>query len=355
MLSNVTWIAVNNQTPSTSYDNGDIIPVVTGGAVATDFGIRMTVDLGTLGSEYAYTATIRDYGSGEPETYYKNSHDGLSFVIQPKGSIVINLDVYPKPTIVLWDDCDNSYTLMEKEGIVASSITLQERTLYKDGAWNTLCLPFDVTDGNTSDGVSFTGTPLEGATVMSLKTSKSNGSGFDSEKGTLTLNFTDASSIQAGKPYIVRWEKPNGYDSNPSDFDIIDPTFTNVAISKTAPTPSTSYDKKVSFIGTFSPVLLQKNTTSNLYIGADNNLYYPNVDNYYVNAFRAYFHVDLGTSTVRSYNLSFGDEETGIATTDFTDYTDKTDSWYTLDGRRLNGKPTAKGLYIHGGKTVVMK
>ena len=26
-----------------------------------------------------------------------------------------------------------------------------------------------------------------------------------------------------------------------------------------------------------------------------------------------------------------------------------------LDGRRLNGKPTKKGLYIHGGKTVLIK
>ena len=30
-------------------------------------------------------------------------------------------------------------------------------------------------------------------------------------------------------------------------------------------------------------------------------------------------------------------------------------TWYSLDGRRLNGKPTAKGLYIHNGKKVVIK
>ena len=29
--------------------------------------------------------------------------------------------------------------------------------------------------------------------------------------------------------------------------------------------------------------------------------------------------------------------------------------WYTLDGRKLNGKPTKKGLYIHNGKKVVIK
>ena len=30
-------------------------------------------------------------------------------------------------------------------------------------------------------------------------------------------------------------------------------------------------------------------------------------------------------------------------------------SWYTLDGRKLNGKPTAKGLYIYNGKKVAIK
>jgi hypothetical protein len=29
--------------------------------------------------------------------------------------------------------------------------------------------------------------------------------------------------------------------------------------------------------------------------------------------------------------------------------------WYTLDGKRLSGKPTQKGIYIHNGKKVVIK
>ena len=31
------------------------------------------------------------------------------------------------------------------------------------------------------------------------------------------------------------------------------------------------------------------------------------------------------------------------------------DAWYTLDGRKLDSKPTRKGLYIHGGRKVVIK
>lgn len=30
-------------------------------------------------------------------------------------------------------------------------------------------------------------------------------------------------------------------------------------------------------------------------------------------------------------------------------------AWYTLDGRKLDGKPTAKGIYIHTEKRVVIK
>ena len=33
----------------------------------------------------------------------------------------------------------------------------------------------------------------------------------------------------------------------------------------------------------------------------------------------------------------------------------ETDEWYSLDGRKLSGKPTKKGLYIRNGKKIVVK
>jgi hypothetical protein len=33
----------------------------------------------------------------------------------------------------------------------------------------------------------------------------------------------------------------------------------------------------------------------------------------------------------------------------------RSDYWYTLDGRQLQGKPTTKGLYINNGNKVVIK
>ena len=31
------------------------------------------------------------------------------------------------------------------------------------------------------------------------------------------------------------------------------------------------------------------------------------------------------------------------------------DEWYSLDGRKLNGKPTKKGLYINNGNKIIIK
>ena len=53
-------------------------------------------------------------------------------------------------------------------------------------------------------------------------------------------------------------------------------------------------------------------------------------------------------NTYKSFTVT---KATGIdtITTDTTD-----DAWYTLDGKKLNAKPTSKGIYVHRGKKIVM-
>lgn len=77
------------------------------------------------------------------------------------------------------------------------------------------------------------------------------------------------------------------------------------------------------------------------------------------NPFRCHFYVPTGTAGARAVNdyvLDFDDEETTriISTTDYTDST-VSDKWYTLNGLRLDKKPTQKGIYIHNGRKVVIK
>ena len=58
------------------------------------------------------------------------------------------------------------------------------------------------------------------------------------------------------------------------------------------------------------------------------------------------------TSNAREINLVFGNT-TGIESIDNPELT--IDGWYDLNGRKLQGKPTKKGIYIHNGKKVVVK
>ena len=105
--------------------------------------------------------------------------------------------------------------------------------------------------------------------------------------------------------------------------------------------------------------------------------------NAWVGAFRAYY-TPLETPTRNNYNSVFkqwvaGDNEDPItpfpsdfftADTDFTNYVDDatgindarssmpnnhSDVWFTMDGRKLNGMPQAKGLYIYKGRKIVIK
>ena len=94
--------------------------------------------------------------------------------------------------LVFADNANNSSVIASHNGECIAA-TLSGRTLYKDGNWNTLCLPFDLV---------LEGSPLEGARVKTLESSA-----FDNTNGTLTLNFSDdLTSIEAGKPYIVKWD-----------------------------------------------------------------------------------------------------------------------------------------------------
>ena len=116
--------------------------------------------------------------------------------------------------------------------------------------------------------------------------------------GTLTLNFEDATSIEAGRPYILKWDNVTGWMSNP--------VFKNVTIDNTLKPAETQY---FNFIGCFSPEHLTENDITVLYLGDDNSLFYSNEAKTF-DAFRAYFKVNINLGDVN------GDES--IDVTDVT-------------------------------------
>ena len=209
-------------------------------------------------------------------------------------------------------------------------VTLDSRTLYKNGTWNTICLPFDLT---------IAGSLLDGADVRALNSATYEG-------GLLTLNFTPEGTIEeivAGTPYIIKWT---------SGSNITSPLFENVNISGTM-NDFLSDDGKVMFKGTYDVMNFTETNESILFMGSDNKLYYP-LSGASIGACRAYFQFTDG-SPIKQFVLNFDgeDDPTSIRSAQFQPQDDSL--WYDLEGRVLPGKPAGKGIYVNKGKKVVIK
>ena len=186
--------------------------------------------------------------------------------------------------------------------------------------------------------------------------------GFDVEDGTLYLWFKTATEIEAGMPYLVKWDKAADYDNNPSVYDIVSPVFEGVTISNsTAQTveSKTAGLETVQMVGTYSPVGVTADDKSILFLGDANTLYYSTVDRQ-IRSCRAYFSVPYinghAEAKAHAFVLSFdGEETTGILEVSANSNEVKDDAWYSLDGVRLSGKPTQRGMYINKGKKILVK
>ena len=248
-------------------------------------------------------------------------------------------------------------------------VTLADRTLYKDGDWNTLCLPFDLGNPQAGEGHYFDGTLLEGATVMMLAST-------EFEDGVLKMNFVNVPMVVAGFPCIVKWTKADGYDTaDPATRDLVNPVFTGVTISNaTASHIPTDY---VNFVGTYNSVVFaeQEMHKDVLFLGGGSSLYYPDgTSTTTINACRGYFTLNGITAgdpqtggDVKAFVLNFGDETDGVRSMHNGQWTRENEAgaWYDTSGRRIannlstrqlvNSSTLKKGIYIHNGRKVTIK
>ena len=301
-------------------------------------GYDITLDDGALPSLVSETIP---FNPGDP--VYENDYYSVIGITVYENCLKY-YDNYYFSYVPLADQSDNTNLLTACLNTSFTRFKLNGRTLYKSGGdWNTLCLPFDIND--------FTGTPLEGATVKTLTSS------ILSNDGTLTMNFSeDLSSIEAGYAYIVKWNQPEDEESETND--IQDPIFTGVTVTRAEPVNSFSGRFDYLFLGCFNPHLLTPGDQSELYLGAENTLYYAAEGaNVTVGSFRGYFEKTIpADAPIRTIKFNFGDEENGIKeVSELTTHDSELSSYFTLDGRRLLSQPTTPGLYIINGKKVVIK
>lgn len=252
---------------------------------------------------------------------------------------------------------------------------LQNRTLYRDNHWNTICLPFAMTPAQIA------ASPLAGATIVKLNESLSGfyktktqyeGIGYDHPVVLFYFDTVNKSteSLEAGQPYLVKWTE--AYEHT-ADGNYVDNTakggsrheldFPGVTITATQPGAWTGVATigtgTVTFQGTFSLSADLDETDAagnmNLVLGADDKLYHPS-ETINVGACRGYFKIPAAAvAAAPQFVMGFDDgETTGIRTIDITP-----EGWnnapviYNLSGQRLNA--LQKGVNIVNGKKVVVK
>lgn len=185
--------------------------------------------------------------------------------------------------VVLHDDDSTLDTEKKNVNVIESAnnqttcTTLSGYTLQKDNKWSTICLPFALSATQLADE----DCPLHGATIKTL-------SNAVFSNGTLTLNFEDAMEIEAGKPYIIKWD---GDGTN----NIVNPVFKVVTINSAGPA---EVDCDAAFFrGIYSPYTTDEMNSTKLYLGADNTLYTPSTSTM-IGSFRAYFQLNTSKGDV---------------------------------------------------------
>lgn len=284
-------------------------------------------------SGYSTTSSI----SIDPSTHYAT--------IKFNKDLEIYLSNYPSfkcmknpsiKTVKIFKKVDEQHSLVGSSESCSNKKAIEEWmnkqmdiTLYRsfvaDGGYYTLCLPFDVKQeqlktifGENTETYSFSNaTTVNGEYNVYLS----------AETGILT----------AGTPYIIK----------PSQ-SVTNPVFNNVTIKAIKGIKVTI--NQVSFNGILDPFNLNKDNKLQRFLGGSNGLtlLYPNAEAA-IYPTRAYFVFPIASNA----KIGFSDETpNGLDQVSAPSCTAK--SYFTLDGRMLENKPTHDGIYIMDGHKVIL-
>ena len=264
----------------------------------------------------------------------------------------VELEVEYETELALDEATDNTATLAEWNGCEADVTVTRTLTA---GMWNTLAVPFDISAANFATLQNLL-TTLGGSIVVKQLGS----SEFDA--GTLTLNFTNATSIEAGKPYLVKVSSSVNLATLPATLaalSLANP-FAGVTISKTPVPTETTY---ADFIPTLGLTEVSGDTKEILFVGSGNKLTHPSTLPGNMKGFRGYFKLKGDAAAATSFNIAFGDgDTTGINAVNGSEFMVNGSEIYDLQGRRvqtsnLNSQTSnlKRGVYIVNGKKVIIK
>ena len=282
----VRQVTLNVTDVAAKIEDNQVQLTITAEGKGTAAGAFLRINSNSLNGTYSTTDIDLDYSfiGASPTTTNINGNKANSITIASNsGTCTLNATLYGADgctyTITnaefafayLLDTEDNS---SELESAIGRTCDFQlGRTLYRDGYWNTLCLPFALSSLN--------GTPLQGAEVYRFTNAIVSAEQLD-------FYYEDVTSIEAGKPYIIRWTTPST--------ELVNPVFEDVTIAASEGQTVVGTDAR--FIGILKPTHLEG---TNLYfVGDDNYVYQPALDDETSTpSFRAYLQLNPGVPAPR--------------------------------------------------------
>lgn len=205
-----------------------------------------------------------------------------------------------------------------------SDITLN-RTLVAN-KWNTLCVPFAISEEEIKANFG------EGTLVEKFEAVNGN-----------TVNFANATSIEAGVPYLI---KPT----------VAGTTYTFNGKEVSADTPKIEGNADVTFKGIYSPTDITKNgTVKAAGVTEGGKVLFVNAGSQ-TKAFRCFFTIsDNASITPAMLKISIKGVETAINSIVMDNSNATDNAVYNLQGQRVNGNSLTKGIYIKNGKKFAVK
>ena len=213
--------------------------------------------------------------------------------------------------------------------------------------WETIALPFDVSriEHSTKGAIVPFATWRSGSTQKPFWLYEYGSNGF-----------TEASSIHANTPYVISMPNNEQYLADYRLNGTVTFSAENATVRK-----SDEVQTAASTSFTFVPNFARQEASASFYALNVNNSFVTNSsstagsmfvrNSRSVLPFEAYMTVQ--SANARGFIPVFEDVPTGISEIPFSSEGSDNDTWYTLDGQRLSGRPVKKGVYIRNGKAVV--
>lgn len=303
---------------SYSFSEGAEFSISVGAGIITKIEFLGTASLNNLKCEGYLPVSEHRYE-------WNGSAQKVSFTSQAQ-AIASSINVYVSlPTISLYESKDNTIKTQSDVNISLN------RKLVK-GAWNTICLPFDVSEDQAKSAF--------GADVRIAALNP------ESKGNTLVFDDKTTEGIKAAMPYLImpsEVKADNQYE------------FYNVDI-KAGDAGQAATPDGFAFKGIYNKVDITQDINNSesyaAFLGANNTLFKAK-SNSTTKGFRAYFAIPNSTTTsalrvvVDGNATSIKNINCGVVESD--------DAVYNLQGQRVDARSLMPGLYIKAGKKFVVR